>query len=89
MRSAAQSKWMIFASCRWVLPFIGHMGICTSSGVIRDFAGSYFVSVSNFCTQCIHLILHAIVLPMAQESPVTEMKIACNVQSGAVEFIII
>lgn len=34
------------ASCRWVLPFIGHMGICTSSGIIRDFAGSYFVSVS-------------------------------------------
>lgn len=29
-----------------MLPFIGHMGICTSSGVIRDFAGSYFVSVS-------------------------------------------
>lgn len=35
------------ASCRWVLPFIGHMGICTSAGVIRDFAGSYFVSVST------------------------------------------
>lgn len=34
------------AFCRWVLPFIGHMGICTSSGIIRDFAGSYFVSVS-------------------------------------------
>lgn len=35
-------------SCRWVFPFIGHMGICTSSGIIRDFAGSYFVSVSYF-----------------------------------------
>ncbi|KAJ8351083.1 hypothetical protein AAFF_G00152240, partial [Aldrovandia affinis] len=29
---------------RWLLPFVGHMGICTSAGVIRDFAGPYFVS---------------------------------------------
>lgn len=29
---------------RWIFPFIGHMGIATSAGVIRDFAGSYFVS---------------------------------------------
>jgi len=33
--------------CRWMFPFIGHMGICTSAGVIRDFAGPYFVSVSQ------------------------------------------
>ncbi len=32
---------------RWFFPFIGHMGICTSSGVIRDFAGPYFVSEDN------------------------------------------
>ncbi len=31
---------------RWLFPFIGHMGICTSAGIIRDFAGPYFVSVS-------------------------------------------
>ena len=31
---------------RWLLPFIGHMGIAMSSGVIRDFAGPYYVSVS-------------------------------------------
>ncbi|XP_019852470.1 PREDICTED: transmembrane protein 222-like [Amphimedon queenslandica] len=29
---------------RWFFPFIGHMGICTSAGVIRDFAGPYYVS---------------------------------------------
>ena len=29
---------------RWLFPFIGHMGIATSSGVIRDFAGPYYVS---------------------------------------------
>lgn len=27
-----------------MLPFIGHMGIATSSGIIRDFAGPYHVS---------------------------------------------
>uniref|UniRef100_A0AAQ6IQL9 Transmembrane protein 222b n=1 Tax=Anabas testudineus TaxID=64144 RepID=A0AAQ6IQL9_ANATE len=31
----------------WLLPFVGHMGICTSTGVIRDFAGPYFVSEDN------------------------------------------
>uniref|UniRef100_A0A3B4WK28 Uncharacterized protein n=1 Tax=Seriola lalandi dorsalis TaxID=1841481 RepID=A0A3B4WK28_SERLL len=36
----------VFFPFRWLLPFIGHMGICTSTGVIRDFAGPYFVSVS-------------------------------------------
>ena len=34
---------------RWLIPFIGHMGICTMQGVIRDFAGPYFVSVSRYC----------------------------------------
>lgn len=39
----------IVVLCRWFIPFIGHMGICTMQGVIRDFAGPYFVSVSKFC----------------------------------------
>lgn len=29
------------------LPTIGHSGICTSSGIIHDFAGSFFVSIDN------------------------------------------
>ena len=28
---------------RWIFPFVGHMGIATSAGVIRDFAGPYYV----------------------------------------------
>lgn len=32
---------------RYFLPFIGHMGIATSTGVIRDFAGPYHVSEDN------------------------------------------
>ena len=30
-----------------VLPFIGHTGICTSEGIIHDFAGPYTVSVDD------------------------------------------
>lgn len=30
---------------RWIFPFVGHMGIAMSSGVIRDFAGPFYVSV--------------------------------------------
>uniref|UniRef100_A0A8C5AQ41 Transmembrane protein 222a n=1 Tax=Gadus morhua TaxID=8049 RepID=A0A8C5AQ41_GADMO len=39
--------WTPIPILSWVLPLIGHMGICTSSGIIRDFAGSYFVSEDN------------------------------------------
>ncbi|KAM6967744.1 transmembrane protein 222-like [Aplochiton taeniatus] len=39
--------WTPIPILSWLLPFIGHIGICTSSGVIRDFAGSYFVSEDN------------------------------------------
>ncbi|XP_016343062.1 transmembrane protein 222-like [Sinocyclocheilus anshuiensis] len=38
--------WTPIPVLSWLFPFIGHMGICTSSGVIRDFAGPYFVSFS-------------------------------------------
>uniref|UniRef100_A0A8C2B3Y5 Transmembrane protein 222b n=1 Tax=Cyprinus carpio TaxID=7962 RepID=A0A8C2B3Y5_CYPCA len=40
--------WTPIPVLSWLFPFIGHMGICTSTGVIRDFAGPYFVSVSIF-----------------------------------------
>nr|CAG4636621.1 EOG090X0GY7 [Eubosmina coregoni]SVE70147.1 EOG090X0GY7 [Eubosmina coregoni] len=36
--------WTPIPLITWIFPFIGHMGIATSAGVIRDFAGSYFVS---------------------------------------------
>uniref|UniRef100_A0A8C3J3J3 Transmembrane protein 222 n=1 Tax=Calidris pygmaea TaxID=425635 RepID=A0A8C3J3J3_9CHAR len=37
--------WTPIPVLTWLFPIIGHMGICTSTGVIRDFAGPYFVSV--------------------------------------------
>eukprot|EP00099_Drosophila_melanogaster_P018175 NP_609194.1 uncharacterized protein Dmel_CG8372, isoform A [Drosophila melanogaster] len=39
--------WTPIPVLTWLMPMIGHMGICTSSGVIRDFAGPYFVSEDN------------------------------------------
>jgi len=28
----------------WILPFIGHVGVCTSSGLIYNFAGANLLS---------------------------------------------
>lgn len=39
--------WTPIPLLSWFFPIIGHMGICLSSGVIRDFAGPYFVSEDN------------------------------------------
>ena len=39
--------WTPIPCLTWLFPFIGHMGIAMSSGVIRDFAGPYYVSEDN------------------------------------------
>ncbi|KAJ8962563.1 hypothetical protein NQ318_000956 [Aromia moschata] len=39
--------WTPIPLLTWLCPIIGHMGIALSSGVIRDFAGPYFVSEDN------------------------------------------
>jgi hypothetical protein len=31
--------WTPIPLLTWIFPFIGHMGIATSQGIIRDFAG--------------------------------------------------
>lgn len=36
--------WTPIPLLTWLCPIIGHMGICTTMGIIRDFAGPYFVS---------------------------------------------
>ncbi|XP_071446146.1 transmembrane protein 222 [Hetaerina americana] len=36
--------WTPIPILTWLFPVIGHMGIATSKGVIRDFAGPYVVS---------------------------------------------
>lgn len=40
--------WTPIPVLTWFFPMIGHMGIAMSDGVIRDFAGPYFVSEDNF-----------------------------------------
>lgn len=39
--------WTPIPVISWLLPFVGHMGICTSKGITLDFAGPYFISVDN------------------------------------------
>ncbi|KAK9841552.1 hypothetical protein WJX74_007777 [Apatococcus lobatus] len=39
--------WTPIPVLSWVAPFIGHVGICTSDGIIFDFAGPFFISVDN------------------------------------------
>ncbi|XP_063932680.1 transmembrane protein 222 [Zophobas morio] len=39
--------WTPIPILTWLFPFIGHMGVCLSSGIIRDFAGPYYVSQDN------------------------------------------
>ena len=40
--------WAPLPVISWLVPFVGHLGICTEDGVILDFAGSFFVSVDAF-----------------------------------------
>ena len=40
--------WTPLPLITWFLPFIGHTGICTTDGIIHDFAGPYYVSEDDF-----------------------------------------
>lgn len=37
--------WTPIPVLTWLLPFVGHVGICLSSGIILDFAGPYYVAM--------------------------------------------
>ena len=39
--------WTPLPCITWLFPSIGHVGICTSKGIIHDFAGPYTVSIDN------------------------------------------
>lgn len=43
--------WTPIPGLSWLLPFVGHMGITNSAGVIRDFGGPFMVSVSSLSRQ--------------------------------------
>lgn len=40
--------WTPLPVVAWLVPFVGHLGICREDGVILDFAGSYFIMVDSF-----------------------------------------
>eukprot|EP00823_Brevimastigomonas_motovehiculus_P002718 TRINITY_DN1635_c0_g1_i2.p1 TRINITY_DN1635_c0_g1~~TRINITY_DN1635_c0_g1_i2.p1 ORF type:complete len:196 (+),score=37.02 TRINITY_DN1635_c0_g1_i2:96-683(+) len=40
--------WGSLPCITWLIPFIGHMGICDSQGRIHDFAGPYTVNTDDF-----------------------------------------
>lgn len=39
--------WTPIPVLTWVLPFVGHIGVCLSSGIILDFAGPYYVAMDS------------------------------------------
>ncbi len=40
--------WTPLPLITWLIPCIGHTGICPSNGAIHDFAGPYFIGIDNF-----------------------------------------
>lgn len=40
--------WSPLPVISWLIPFVGHTGICREDGVILDFAGPNFVCVDSF-----------------------------------------
>jgi len=40
--------WTPLPPLNWILPFVGHMGIADSKGIIYDFAGPYTIGVDEF-----------------------------------------
>jgi hypothetical protein len=40
--------WTALPLITWILPFIGHTGLCDAKGWIHDFAGSFYIGLGNF-----------------------------------------
>lgn len=56
--------WTPLPVISWLVPFVGHIGICREDGVILDFAGPNFVCVDNFAfgvvARYLHISLHKV-----------------------------
>jgi len=39
--------WSPIPLLTWVLPFVGHLGVATSEGIIHDFIGPYTINTSS------------------------------------------
>jgi transmembrane protein 222 len=64
--------WTPLPMITWILPFIGHMGIADSRGVIYDFAGPYTIGVDNmaFSKPTRYLVLDPNDIPKEKLSPI-------------------
>ena len=40
--------WTHLPMLTWMLPTIGHTGVCTTDGIIYDFAGPYTIGKDDF-----------------------------------------
>eukprot|EP00276_Gloeochaete_wittrockiana_P018834 CAMPEP_0184350076 /NCGR_PEP_ID=MMETSP1089-20130417/37460_1 /TAXON_ID=38269 ORGANISM="Gloeochaete wittrockiana, Strain SAG46.84" /NCGR_SAMPLE_ID=MMETSP1089 /ASSEMBLY_ACC=CAM_ASM_000445 /LENGTH=145 /DNA_ID=CAMNT_0026682639 /DNA_START=53 /DNA_END=487 /DNA_ORIENTATION=- len=40
-------SWTTLPFISWFIPVIGHMGICTSEGLVTDFAGPFYVGIDQ------------------------------------------
>ena len=77
--------WTPIPVLSWVAPFIGHVGICTSDGVIFDFAGPYHISVDNLAfghpTRYVQLNPWQMMEPARQSSAATPASPASRATS--------
>ncbi|GAB6031306.1 hypothetical protein CHUAL_009102 [Chamberlinius hualienensis] len=76
--------WTPIPLLTWLFPFIGHCGICTSEGVITDFAGPYFVSEDNmaFGNPTRYLVLDVNKVPNGEDGWDKGVAAAANVYRG-------
>jgi hypothetical protein len=62
--------WTPIPLITWILPFVGHMGIANSEGIIHDFAGPFFISEDSlaFGNPVKYLRLDEYILPKVPNS---------------------
>ena len=49
--------WTPLPCISWLLPFIGHTGICASDGRVHDFAGPYTIGVMALQLSAVTVVL--------------------------------
>lgn len=73
--------WTPLPPITWLLPFIGHMGICDSRGAVYDFAGPYSIGVDDMAFSAPARYL---VLDPAAAAPEEHFRADALARAGAV-----
>ncbi|CAG7888353.1 hypothetical protein BRARA_A02108 [Brassica rapa] len=71
--------WTPLPFITWLVPFIGHVGICREDGVILDFAGPNFVCVDNFAFGAVSRYIQ---INKAKESSLSSGSCLFNSEEG-------